>query len=140
MVSIPPATAQSLSAVDRRSFWQGRRLRFNIALLASGLLAGLAFAAVLVAWTVWPPPPEDFGHADFELLPLVLAPFAFGFAMVLANGLYLLGPVSEALLRPKNADAFRRRTYALGVSVAVALPWLVPLKGWCEFVAVSLQR
>ena len=140
MVPNNPATAQPPSDTDRRSFWRGRRLHFNIALLVSGVSAGLAFAAVLVAWNFWPPPPEEAGHADFELLSLVLAPVAFGFAMVLANGCYLLGPASEILLRPKSTDAFRRRAYALGVSFSVAMPWFVPLKGWYEFVTVQMQR
>lgn len=140
MLPTDPATAQLTSSADRRAFWRGRRLHFNIALLVSGLLAGLAFAAVLVAWNFWPPPPEKVGHADFELLSLVLAPVAFGFAMVIANGCYLLGPASEILLRPKNTDVFRQRAYALGVSFSVALPWLLPLRGWYEFFSVQMQR
>jgi hypothetical protein len=131
---------QPLADTDRRYFWRGRRLRFNIALLTSGFFAGLAFVAALVAWNFWPPPAEEVGHADFEMLSLVLAPVAYGVAMGIANLCYLLGPASEVLLRPRNVDAVRRRAYALGVSFSVALPWFVPLNAWCEFVTVQMHR
>ena len=124
--------------VERSSFWRAGRRRYNLALLASGLLAGLAFAAVILAWNVWPPPPESFGHADFELLSLVLAPVAYGFAMLVANACYSLGPLVERLLRPSNADGFRRRAYRMGLAFSVELPWLVPLNAWREFIVVKV--
>ncbi len=125
---------------DRRTFWKSRRRRYNIALLASGFLAGVAFFAVLIAWGIWPPPPDQFAHADFELFSLIGGPIAYAVAMGLANACYSLGAYVEVLLRPRDPEAFRRRAFALGVAFSVALPWFIPVNVWYEFITVQMHR
>lgn len=125
---------------ERRTFWECRRRRFNVALLASGFLAAVAFFAVLVAWGIWPPPPDQFRAADFEMLSLLCAPIAYAIAMGLANvcysaGSYFLGFV-EAFLQPRDVEAFRRRAFGVGLAFSVALPWVIPVSVWREFIAV----
>jgi hypothetical protein len=124
---------------DRRTFWSTRRRGFNIALVASGIGAGVAFLAVLIAWEVWPPPPGAFAHADFEMLSLVGGPVVFAVGVALANVCYSLGAGVEMLLRPRTPEAFRRRAFKLGVAFSVALPWVIPLNAWYEFIAVKLR-
>jgi hypothetical protein len=124
---------------DRRTFWKTRRRRYNLALLASGLLAGVMFFAVLVAWEVWPPSPGEFAHADFEPLSLIGGPIAFAVGVGFANVCYSLGAKMEVLLRPRDPEAFRERAFALGLAFSVALPWVVPLNAWSEFITVKLR-
>jgi hypothetical protein len=125
---------------DRRTFWSTRRRRYNLALVASGVAAGIAFFAVLVAWEVWPPPPGEFAHADFEMLSLIGGPIIFAIGVGLANLCYSVGARVELFLRPRNPEAFRRRAFSIGVAVSVALPWLVPVNAWYEFISVKLRR
>lgn len=124
---------------DRRTFWSTRRRRYNLALVASGAVAGIAFFAVLVAWEVWPPPPGAFSHAEFEMLSLLGAPIAFAIGVGLANLCYSVGAGVELLLRPRNPEAFRHRAFTLGLAFSVALPWIVPLNAWYEFLATKLR-
>jgi hypothetical protein len=124
---------------DRRTFWSTRRRRYNIALVASCLVASVAFFAVLVAWEVWPPPPGEFAHVDFEMLSLIGGPIVCAVGLALANVCYSLGATVEMLLRPHNPEAFRRRAFSLGLAFSVALPWIVPLNAWYEFIAVKLR-
>jgi hypothetical protein len=128
------------AAEERRRYWKRQRLRYNVAMLVSGLLAGIAFAGVLVAWYVWPPPPEQFEHANFNLFSLVLAPFAYAFAMGVANVFYLLGPLAEIIVRPRKAERFRRVVFLLGTGFSVLLPWTVSVNVWYEFLSVTLHR
>jgi hypothetical protein len=110
---------------ERRTFWSTRRRRYNLALVASAVGAGVAFFATLVAWEFWPPPPGEFAHADFDMLSLVGGS---------------VGAKIELLLRPRNPEAFRRRAFSLGLAFSVALPWIVPLNAWYEFMAVQMHR
>lgn len=128
---IPPQTDEP--------FWSTRRRRYNVALVASGVGAGVAFFAVLIAWGVWPPPPSDFAHADFEMLSLIGGPVAFAVGVGLANICYSLGAGVELLIRTRNPEAFRERAFTVGLAFSVALPWIIPLNAWYEFVAVKLR-
>jgi hypothetical protein len=47
--------------------------------------------------------------------------------MGVANLCYSLGQVSERLIRPKNAERYRRIVYRLGFWFSVSLPFMVPL-------------
>lgn len=124
---------------ERRMFWSTRRRSYNVALVASGVGAGFAFFAVLIAWEVWPPPPGDCARADFEMLSIIGGPIAFAVGVGLANVCYSVGPLVELLLRPRNANAFRQRAFTIGRAFSVALPWIVPLNAWSEFIAVKLR-
>lgn len=129
----------SAAVAERRAFWRRGRLPYNIALLVSGVLAGVAFAGVLIAWEIWPPGPEEFEHADFSLLSLVLAPFAYALAIAAANVLYLLGPLAEIVVRPREAQRFRRWIFGLGLAFSVLLPWAIPVNAWLEFLCVTFH-
>lgn len=125
------------AAEESRGFWRRRRLPFNIALLVSGVAAGLAYTAVLVAWRVWPPPPEEW-HPDFDAYSLLLVPL-YVVGMGVANVLYLLGPLVEIVVRPRRAETFRRVVFALGTGFSVLLPWTVPVNAWREFLGRMFQ-
>lgn len=119
-------------AEEARRFWRRQRLPFNIAVLISGVAAGLAYTGVLVAWHVRPPPPEEW-HPDFDLYSLLLIPL-YAIGLGVANIVYLLGPLTEIVVRPRRPETFRRVIFALGTGVSALLPWMVPVNAWREFV------
>lgn len=106
------------------SWWERRRLSFNIALFITGwvgfaLLIAVGFggdASALAA--IWQTSPDDFALVTVRLGLVYLV------YMAAANILFLLGPLFEALLKPVPIEGYRRRAWAMGLLVSVALPLL----------------
>jgi hypothetical protein len=73
------------------------------------------------------------------MLSLIGGPLTYAAVMGLANVCYFLGAYAEVVLRPRNPEAFRRRAFALGLAFSVALPRIVPVNAWYEFM-VQLYR
>jgi len=108
--------------LDGWTWWQARRLRYNLALAASGALAYVATVAIWWAtrqpiWRSW----RD-GISSTLLL-------GTGFLILLgaANICYLIGPALEAWMRPKDPHRFRTSAYTLGFWGSIALPFAFPL-------------
>jgi hypothetical protein len=109
-------------AHDTWHWWEARRLRYNLALMAAGWIAfGLAvvvlYAFGQLAWTSW-------SNAIGRTLFLGIGFLAF---MGVANICYLLGAIAESIIKPANVDSFRRSAYALGLWGSLAAPFLFPL-------------
>ena len=107
---------------DGWAWWQARRLPYNLALAAAGVVAYLATIALWWAtrqaiWRDW----RD-GIATTLLLGT-----GFLILMGVANVCYLAGPALEAWMRPKDPRRFRASAYALGFWGSVALPFALPL-------------
>lgn len=60
-------------------------------------------------------------------LTMLFQGIAYLLMMAVANVMYLLGPVTESLLRPKNRQQYRERCFALGFWFSVVLPFSIPL-------------
>ena len=103
-----------------RSWWEQRRLAYNICLIAAGLLAFACYAAV--GWT------RCTANLDFEITAFTTFFQALGYlaAIAIANVSYFLGPISEHLIQPSNPSHYRRTVFAIGVIFSVALPFLIP--------------
>lgn len=104
------------------SWWQARRLRYNLALAAAGLTAYLAALALLWAfgglnWRDW----------RMTLSTTLLLGTGFLVLMGVANICYLIGPALEAWMRPPDPARYRKSAYALGFWGSVALPFAFPL-------------
>jgi hypothetical protein len=113
--------AQSASN-DTWSWWQARRLRYNLALIAAGWLAyilgaGLEYAFGRPMWESW------LGAVSITLF------LGTGYLVLMgiANVLYLLGPAIEAWVRPRDLVSYRRTAFAMGFWGSAALPFLFPL-------------
>ena len=104
-------------ADDAWRWWESRRLRYNIGLAIAGASAWGVFAAESLLMTDWFSLSVS-GTLATGLLWLV--------AMGVANLLYVLGPVSERVLKPTDRDAYRRRVFGLGFWFSMAVPFLVP--------------
>jgi hypothetical protein len=92
--------------------------------MALVLAAPVSCLSLLVIWGLF----EDRLPCLEITLPQIFAgAIFFGFGLVLANICYFLGPLSEQIIRPRNAASFRRRVYGAGVAFSLLLVFLPPL-------------
>lgn len=106
-------------------WWEGRRLRYNIGLVAAGW-AAWALAATAI-WTLAPLLPFRTDNPEVTLFTVLIQGVLYLLIMGVANLFYLLGPLSEAVLRPVDVDVYRRRMFGLGFWLSVALPFAYPI-------------
>lgn len=91
-------------------WWEQRRLRYNIGLIVAGLLAFVAYVAVVdegISIGTMP-------GAEITLFTTVFQGGMYLFMIAIANVCYGLGQWSEAIVRPKDVGRYRRTTYQLG--------------------------
>ena len=117
---------------DAWTWWQARRLRYNIALAIAGWAAyGLDIALFQAfgrpAWRDWQ------GGLSMTLF------LGTGFLVLMgaANICYLLGPLTESLVKPGDVARFRRTAYAGGFWGSVALPFVFPAVNFCMLLGQS---
>ena len=116
----------SLDAVghsqDAKSWWERRRLRYNIGLVVAGLLAFVCYVGVVDRGISTGARPG----AEITLFTTAFQAIGYLFMMAVANVCYLAGPLSESLVKPSNSARYRRVTYLLGFWFSVLLPFSIP--------------
>lgn len=112
-----PSADTDISPCD---WWRVRRLRYNVALIAAGILAFIAY--VVVGFTLLPRE-EEFEVTIFSIL---IQGIGFLLMVGVANVLYFLGPVSEGIVRPHNPERYRHLCFRLGFWFSVLLPLSIP--------------
>jgi hypothetical protein len=101
---------QTDAEAGRRAWWSASRPRYNITLLVAAAVAGVM---LLTLWALF----EDrFPCLEVAAVILFFWALLFLVGVGLANICYFLGPLSEWVIRPRNALAFRRLTYGAGVA------------------------
>ena len=107
---------------DAWTWWQGRRLRYNLTLAAAGWLAyGLAVAqSFAFGRPMWSSPTGAFSMTLF---------LGAGYLILMgfANVAFLLGPTVEGWIRPASVAGYRRTAFAMGLWGSFALPFVLPL-------------
>ncbi len=68
----------------------------------------------------------------------MVLPFLFAFMVVVANVLYLLAPLSEAVVRPREPEVFRTSAFRLAFNFSIALPLMVASMYWAFFFKIQL--
>lgn len=106
-------------ATDSWSWWQSRRLGYNLAIAA----AGVASYATIIALNY------AFGNSPFTTASAAISQTIFLGTMYLvvmgaANFCYLLGPFAETILKPADRERYRRTAYAMGFWFSVGAPFL----------------
>lgn len=109
-------------ADDTWAWWQARRLRYNLALGAAGLVAYALTVGLYYSFgeRVWSSLEEAAGMTLFLGTMFLLV-------MALANILYMLGPFTESVVRPNDVRRFRETAWAMGLWGSVSLPFLFTL-------------
>jgi hypothetical protein len=106
---------------DSWSWWQARRLSYNLALAVAGWVA---YGATLVMFMIDGRPMWRDWQGGLSMT--LFLGVVFLVLMGVANVCYLIGPALEAWLRPPDPTAFRKSAYALGLWGSVALPFAFP--------------
>ncbi len=122
MASLDSAQSNGFMSGETWTWWQARRLRYNIALGAAGWIAYGLFVTEFYAFgrPVW----KDWQGAASMTLFLGAA---FLVLMGIANVCFLLGPWTEKVARPVNVQDFRTTAWRMGFFGSIAVPFLFPL-------------
>jgi hypothetical protein len=109
-------------AVDTWAWWQARRLRYNFALGGAGLAAYALTVGLYYSFgeRVWASVEEAAGMTLFLGTMFLVV-------MGIANILYMLGPFTESVVKPKDVRRFRETAWAMGLWGSVSLPFLFTL-------------
>ncbi len=117
-------------------WWEARRISFNAIVGATGLVTGLAMAALLLGFAAGFRIPWDY--PDPPILVVFMA-LAYG---LMANVCYTLGWIAELgvrIVRPDRSDRFASSAFASGVVFSVALT-LSPLIPWLVILVVAARQ
>ena len=105
----------------RNKWWNEKRGKYNLGLIISGILAFLLYALV-IEFIV----PFD-ADVEITLFTIIFQGIGYLIMMGIANLLYNMGAYSEKIIKPKNIDEYRNRTFNLGFWFSCGLPFLIPL-------------
>jgi hypothetical protein len=114
--------AEDSSPWAAENWWAARRLRYNLGLIVAGPLAFLCYAAV-VDWCIRIKAPGEF---EITIFTAAFQGGCYLFMIAMANVCYLLGPLSERIVRPKNIATYRKTAFRVGFWFSVLLPFVVP--------------
>jgi hypothetical protein len=122
MASLDSAPSNDFFSGETWTWWQARRLRYNLTLAAGGWAAYAAAVALNYA----------FGHPVWKdwrggLGMTLFLGTVFLVVMGFANVAYLLGPAVEAWVKPADVDRYRRTTFAMGLWGSLLVPATFPL-------------
>lgn len=121
-MTLTGTTAQPFFTPDGWSWWQARRLRYNLVLAAGGwagyaLAVGLNYAFGHPVWKDWR------GGLGMTLFLGTVYLVVMGFA----NVCYLLGPALERGVEPAGLERYRKNAWAMGTWGSLAVPATFPL-------------
>jgi hypothetical protein len=120
----PKAAKQRLiTPAESRTWWEARRLQYNVGLLVAG---AVAFLCYVVVWFTLVPWVFEASKISFPLFTAVFQGIGYLLMMGVANLCYFLGPLSERVFQPSDAARFRRVCYRLGFWFSVLLPLALP--------------
>ena len=122
MASLDSAPNNAFFPGETWTWWQARRLRYNLVLAVGGW--GGYGAAVALNYA--------FGHPVWKdwrggLGMTLFLGTVFLVVMGVANVCYLLGPAVEAWLRPADVGRYRRNAFAMGLWGSLLVPATFPL-------------
>ena len=130
MASLDSARHDDFFDDDAWSWWQARRLRYNLTLavggwVAYGLAVGLNYAFGNPLWKDWR---GALGSTIF---------LGVGYLVIMgfANVCYLLGPAVEGWARPADIVRYRRTAFAMGLWGSLLVPATFPLVQMAMLIA-----
>jgi hypothetical protein len=107
---------------DTWSWWQSRRLSYNLAIAGAG---AASYATSLALHYTFGNAP--FASASEAISQTIFLGTMYLVVMGLANLCYLLGPFAEMVLRRADPERYRRTAYAMGFWFSVGAPFLFTL-------------
>lgn len=118
---------------DAWTWWQARRLRYNLALAAAGWLAyGLAVGqSFALGRPMWQTPTGAFSMTLFLGVGYLIL-------MGFANVVFLLGPTFEGWTGPRGVGGYRRAAFPAILWGSFALPFVLPLANLALMIGARL--
>lgn len=113
----------SESVRDGWTWWESRRLRYNVVVLAGAIPAFFLYCA-LFDFIVSHTPPERRSEVDITLFTTAFQGCGW---MFLANLFCLLGVNCERYVKPERITVYREKAYRRGCWFAFLIPFAVPL-------------
>jgi len=108
---------------DAWQWWEQRRLKYNIGLIVSGVLAFVCYVLVVDRGISTGAMPD----AEITLFTTAFQGCGYLFMMGVANLCYFAGYFVESRwVEQPNADHYRRIAYRLGLWFSVLLPFTIP--------------
>jgi len=105
-------------------WWSKMRLKYNLGLIFSGILAFILYA-IVVELVVFKS--SKNGEVEITLFTTIFQGIGYLIMIGIANLFYNLGAISERLVKPKNTTEYRNRIFDLGFWFSFCLPFLIPL-------------
>lgn len=99
-------------------WWLPRLPLYNVGLAVSGMAAFIAY--VIVGSLLI----EDF---ELDVFFTLVQAIAYLVMMAVANVCYMIGPISESVLRPDDVRVYRDRWHTFGCRFSFALPFCIPV-------------
>lgn len=132
MAFLDSAPTNGFMSGETWTWWQARRLRYNLTLAAGGWIAYAAAVALNYA----------FGHPVWKdwrggLGMTLFLGTVFLVVMGFANVFYLLGPAVEAWVKPADVGRYRRNAFAMGLWGSLVVPATFPLVQLAILIANS---
>ncbi|MGV3664045.1 MAG: hypothetical protein ACO1TE_27985 [Prosthecobacter sp.] len=99
-------------------WWLARLPLYNVGLAVAGIVAFILYVIV-----------GSLLVADFELNLLFTIVQGIGYLVLMgvANVCYMIGPISESVLRPDDVWKYRLRWFDVGCRFSFSLPFCVPV-------------
>lgn len=104
------------------SWWEGRRLTYNITLFVTGWVGFALMIALAFGWNaralgaIWQDSLTDLMVVTARMGMVYLVYIAA------ANVLFLAGPLLEVVLKPEPVAAYRRRAWRMGLILSTGMP------------------
>ena len=116
---------------SRKEWWRRKRLHYNLGLIVSGILAFIIYIIIIESVVL---KSEKRWEGELTIFSIVFQGIGYLIMMGVANLFYYLGPISELLIKPKNAENYRNLTYRIGYWFSCSIPFLVPTLLFIEFI------
>ena len=116
---------------SRKEWWRKKRLNYNIGLILSGILAFILYL-IVVEFVVLKS--EKIWHGELTIFTIFMQGIGYLILIGIANLFYYLGPISELLIKPKNAENYRILGYRFGYWFSCGIPLLVPVFLFIEYI------
>jgi len=108
---------------ESRAWWKARRGRYNLALVAGGVLAFAGYCGAVSICIGRNADPD----VEITIFTMAFQAVGFGIALLLANVFYGLGPLAERIVRPSRPEPFRQWLFAAGLVFSLALIAVIPV-------------
>jgi hypothetical protein len=113
--------------ISTAKWWASRRLRYNLSLVVSGIIAFICYISILTIKSRLDTTNTDPEKYEFTLFTTLLQGVGYLIMIGLANLFYYLGPGVDWLFNKQHSERFRLRLFNIGFWFSCLLPFSIPV-------------